>query len=406
MSTRKRLAPQITIRCAPGALVLPHDDAVPQRGARWPALGRTRQAMGPRAHPCPRPQRQPVRSVHHPLLSRWEVSRGWMWGRLDPGAWPRGRRVGRGSRAVLCETRLTWPRLSQVFNTKTGRLSYNLNVGLSTSLPCTAIRWRPPTAKSKTKNVLLSVSAWRFQLLPASGTRPAWASCRVRARSAPGDGSWRAPQTRTARCSTGTSLRASACTPPWRRTTSCSASTSARTASCSPPPARTRSCASTTRPPRRAPPSSAAGAPSTPAPSPPAAASSPRGVCPLSRHSCCARQPRVLDPGPQQPRLLPQVQPRRPKHHRERRMGQHGSGKGADPGTGAAGGSPHYASLSRLRRAPPPHTLALHPPTPPDLGPSRGALCAAHLRAAHLRRRRGRPGRARSHRELAPGQPA
>lgn len=58
---------------------------------------------------------------------------------------------------------------TQVFSVATGRLMYNLNIGSSANLPTTALRFRPLTSRSKTKNVLLSVSAWaRPQRAPPS----------------------------------------------------------------------------------------------------------------------------------------------------------------------------------------------------------------------------------------------
>jgi WD40 repeat protein len=47
----------------------------------------------------------------------------------------------------------------RVFNAATGRLSYNLNSKLADGLPTTSLRFRPVSAASKTKNVLLAVSA-------------------------------------------------------------------------------------------------------------------------------------------------------------------------------------------------------------------------------------------------------
>jgi len=49
----------------------------------------------------------------------------------------------------------------RVYNATNGRLSYSLNVGRASGegLPMTSLRFRPPTAASKTKNVLLAVNA-------------------------------------------------------------------------------------------------------------------------------------------------------------------------------------------------------------------------------------------------------
>jgi COMPASS component SWD3 len=47
----------------------------------------------------------------------------------------------------------------RIFNVATGRLAYNLQSGSSMALPCTSLRFRPPTAISKTRNVLVAVSA-------------------------------------------------------------------------------------------------------------------------------------------------------------------------------------------------------------------------------------------------------
>mmetsp|Transcript_50446 Transcript_50446/g.121434 ORF Transcript_50446/g.121434 Transcript_50446/m.121434 type:complete len:389 (-) Transcript_50446:90-1256(-) len=49
----------------------------------------------------------------------------------------------------------------RVYNSTNGRLSYTLNVGRvgGEGLPMTSLRFRPPTAASKTKNVLLAVNA-------------------------------------------------------------------------------------------------------------------------------------------------------------------------------------------------------------------------------------------------------
>eukprot|EP00753_Platysulcus_tardus_P004272 PLAT12526.5.p2 GENE.PLAT12526.5~~PLAT12526.5.p2 ORF type:complete len:422 (+),score=231.27 PLAT12526.5:1739-3004(+) len=47
----------------------------------------------------------------------------------------------------------------RVFSTTTGRLTYSLNVGTLHNLPTCALRFRPYSAASKTKNVLLAVNA-------------------------------------------------------------------------------------------------------------------------------------------------------------------------------------------------------------------------------------------------------
>jgi COMPASS component SWD3 len=47
----------------------------------------------------------------------------------------------------------------RVFNTSTGVLQYNLQGGSSIALPTTAIRFRPVTASSRTKNVFLAANA-------------------------------------------------------------------------------------------------------------------------------------------------------------------------------------------------------------------------------------------------------
>ena len=47
----------------------------------------------------------------------------------------------------------------RVFNTSTGMLTYNLQGGSSIALPTTAIRFRPVTASSRTKNVFLAANA-------------------------------------------------------------------------------------------------------------------------------------------------------------------------------------------------------------------------------------------------------
>jgi COMPASS component SWD3 len=47
----------------------------------------------------------------------------------------------------------------RVFNAETGALAYTLNEGIVEALPITSIRFRPVNDKSKTKNVLLAVSA-------------------------------------------------------------------------------------------------------------------------------------------------------------------------------------------------------------------------------------------------------
>lgn len=48
---------------------------------------------------------------------------------------------------------------TQVYQTSSGRLAYQLGVGSTDPLPITALRFRPVSASSKTKNVLLAVSA-------------------------------------------------------------------------------------------------------------------------------------------------------------------------------------------------------------------------------------------------------
>lgn len=47
----------------------------------------------------------------------------------------------------------------RIFNTTTGKLSYNIQGGSSTALPTTAIRFRPVTAATRTKNVFLAANA-------------------------------------------------------------------------------------------------------------------------------------------------------------------------------------------------------------------------------------------------------
>ena len=47
----------------------------------------------------------------------------------------------------------------RVFNTTTGNLAYNLQGGSNASLPTTAIRFRPITASTRTKNVFLAANA-------------------------------------------------------------------------------------------------------------------------------------------------------------------------------------------------------------------------------------------------------
>ncbi|CAM9492679.1 unnamed protein product, partial [Chrysoparadoxa australica] len=47
----------------------------------------------------------------------------------------------------------------RVFNVDTGKLVYNLQHGSSLNLPCTSLRFRPSTAASKTRNVLVVVNA-------------------------------------------------------------------------------------------------------------------------------------------------------------------------------------------------------------------------------------------------------
>lgn len=47
----------------------------------------------------------------------------------------------------------------RVFNVATGKLSYNLQSGSNTALPTTAIRFRPVTATTRTKNVFLAANA-------------------------------------------------------------------------------------------------------------------------------------------------------------------------------------------------------------------------------------------------------
>lgn len=47
----------------------------------------------------------------------------------------------------------------RVFNTSTGALAYNLQAGSNVALPTTAIRFRPVTATTRTKNVILAANA-------------------------------------------------------------------------------------------------------------------------------------------------------------------------------------------------------------------------------------------------------
>lgn len=47
----------------------------------------------------------------------------------------------------------------RVFTAQDGKLSYNLQGGSNVALPTTAIRFRPVTATSRTKNVLLAANA-------------------------------------------------------------------------------------------------------------------------------------------------------------------------------------------------------------------------------------------------------
>ena len=46
----------------------------------------------------------------------------------------------------------------RIYNVSTGTLSYTLNAGRPDLLPVTSLRFRPASATSKTKNVLLAVS--------------------------------------------------------------------------------------------------------------------------------------------------------------------------------------------------------------------------------------------------------
>jgi len=48
---------------------------------------------------------------------------------------------------------------TRVYNASNGRLQYSLNVGRKDGMPTTSVRWRPMTAASKTKNVLLTVNS-------------------------------------------------------------------------------------------------------------------------------------------------------------------------------------------------------------------------------------------------------
>jgi hypothetical protein len=50
----------------------------------------------------------------------------------------------------------------QIYNTTTGRIAYSLREGAGESLPITAVKFRPASSSSKTKNVLLAVGAWRW----------------------------------------------------------------------------------------------------------------------------------------------------------------------------------------------------------------------------------------------------
>jgi COMPASS component SWD3 len=47
----------------------------------------------------------------------------------------------------------------RVFNTSTGRLSYNLQTGSAMALPSTAVKFRPNVDGVKTKNVLIAADA-------------------------------------------------------------------------------------------------------------------------------------------------------------------------------------------------------------------------------------------------------
>ena len=53
------------------------------------------------------------------------------------------------------------PGLEQIYHTATGRLAYELKEGLADALPITALKFRPASSSSKTKNVLLAVGALR-----------------------------------------------------------------------------------------------------------------------------------------------------------------------------------------------------------------------------------------------------
>ena len=48
----------------------------------------------------------------------------------------------------------------QIYHTATGRIAYSLRDGAGEALPITAIKFRPASSSSKTKNVLLAVGAW------------------------------------------------------------------------------------------------------------------------------------------------------------------------------------------------------------------------------------------------------
>eukprot|EP01036_Dinobryon_divergens_P012619 gene12619-17012_t len=47
----------------------------------------------------------------------------------------------------------------RIFNVGTGKLAYNVQGGSNTALPTTAIRFRPVTATTRTKNVFLAANA-------------------------------------------------------------------------------------------------------------------------------------------------------------------------------------------------------------------------------------------------------
>ena len=49
---------------------------------------------------------------------------------------------------------------------KTGKAAYNLNVASKEELPMTALRFRPSSTKSKTRNVLLAVSTYNLCGIP------------------------------------------------------------------------------------------------------------------------------------------------------------------------------------------------------------------------------------------------